>query len=95
VDRYDPVTGFSAMERLTGWHAAIMAGFVADATVAPGVHPVERAMSAGSFLEAFRGRGFEIVDVEVVPILASLSWDVTFGSGRRGRPAVGLSRLSR
>ena len=62
VDRYDPTTGFSAMERLTGWHAAIMAGFVADGTVAPGVHPVERAMSAGRFLELFRGRGFEIVE---------------------------------
>jgi lysine 6-dehydrogenase len=62
VDRHDPVTGFSAMERLTGWHAAIMAGFVADGTVEPGVHPVERAMSAGRFLEAFRGRGFEFTE---------------------------------
>jgi lysine 6-dehydrogenase len=60
VDRYDPATGFSAMERLTGWHAAIMAGFVADGTVPPGVHPVEKAANAGRFLEEVRRRGFAI-----------------------------------
>lgn len=60
VDRYDPATGFSAMERLTGWHAAIMAGFVADGTIPPGVHPVERAMSAAPFLDAVRRRGIVI-----------------------------------
>ena len=58
VDRYDPATGFSAMERLTGWHAAIMAGFVADGTVPSGVHPVERAMAAARFMEEVRRRGF-------------------------------------
>jgi lysine 6-dehydrogenase len=60
LERYDPATGFSAMERLTGWHAAIMAGFVADGTVPPGVHPVERAMPAAPFLEAVRRRGIRI-----------------------------------
>lgn len=60
VDRYDPATGFSAMERLTGWHAAIMAGFVADSTVPPGVHPVEKAVDAARFLEEVRRRGFAI-----------------------------------
>jgi lysine 6-dehydrogenase len=60
VDRYDPATGFSAMERLTGWHAAIMAGFVADGTIPPGVHPVERAMPAAPFLDAVRRRGIVI-----------------------------------
>jgi lysine 6-dehydrogenase len=60
ADRYDPATGFSAMERLTGWHAAIMAGFVADGTVPPGVHPVEKAVAAGRFLDEVRRRGFLI-----------------------------------
>lgn len=60
VDQYDPVTGFSAMERLTGWHAAIMVGFVADGTVPSGVHPVERAVGAGRFLEEVRRRRFRI-----------------------------------
>jgi lysine 6-dehydrogenase len=62
VDRYDPATGFSAMERLTGWHAAIMAGFVADGTIPPGVHPVERAMPADRFLDAVRRRGIVITE---------------------------------
>jgi lysine 6-dehydrogenase len=60
VDRRDPETGFSAMERLTGWHAAIMAGFVADGSVAHGVHPVERAVPAARFVEQVRRRGFAI-----------------------------------
>ncbi|HEX7172758.1 MAG TPA: saccharopine dehydrogenase C-terminal domain-containing protein [Candidatus Limnocylindria bacterium] len=60
VDRYDPVTGFSAMERLTGWHAAIMAGFVADGAVPPGVCPVERAVAAAPILDRIRQRGIAI-----------------------------------
>lgn len=60
VDRHDPTTGFSAMERLTGWHAAIMASFVADGEVPPGVHPVERAIAAGPFIDQVRRRGIAI-----------------------------------
>jgi len=62
VDRRDAETGFSAMERLTGWHAAIMAGFIAHGTVAAGVHPVERAMPAAPFVEQVRRRGFQVVE---------------------------------
>ena len=32
VDLYDEATGFTAMERTTGWHAAIVAAMVARAT---------------------------------------------------------------
>jgi len=60
VDRRDPATGFSAMERLTGWHAAIMAGFIADGTVSPGVHRLERAMPSTPFVDAVRQRGLVI-----------------------------------
>ena len=60
VDRYDPATGFSAMERLTGWHAAIMAGFIGAGSVAPGVHRMEQAVPAGSFMNEIRARGFQI-----------------------------------
>lgn len=60
VDRYDPLTGFSAMERVTGWHAAIMAGFIADGAVSPGVHSLELAMPATPFIEQVRRRGFQI-----------------------------------
>lgn len=60
VDRFDPHTGFTAMERLTGWHAAIMAAFVGHRTVSPGVRPVERALPATTFLEEVRRRGFTV-----------------------------------
>ena len=60
VDRYDPETGFAAMERLTGWHAAIMAEFISRGTVGPGVHRMEQAVPAGSFMEEIRRRGFQV-----------------------------------
>ena len=36
VDRYDEITGFTAMERLTGWHASVMMGFQARGRVEAG-----------------------------------------------------------
>jgi lysine 6-dehydrogenase len=51
VDRYDPATGFAAMERLTGWHAAIMAGLIAVGEVPAGVHSLERAVPATRFMQ--------------------------------------------
>ena len=60
IDLYDPETGFTAMERITGWHAGIMAEFIARGQVAPGVWPMERAVRASTFVEAARARGFEI-----------------------------------
>lgn len=58
VDRYDPITGFAAMERLTGWHAAIMAALIASGEVPPGVHSLEKAVAAGRFMEEVGRRGF-------------------------------------
>jgi lysine 6-dehydrogenase len=62
VDRYDPATGFTGMERLTGWHAAIMMGFQARGRVRAGAAAVELAVPADEFMEALRGRGvhFEV-----------------------------------
>jgi lysine 6-dehydrogenase len=62
VDRYDEATGFTAMERLTGWHCAIMMGFQARGQVRPGVIPVETAVPASEFMEALSQRGihFEV-----------------------------------
>ena len=57
IDRYDEATGFTAMERLTGWHAAIMAQFIGHGEIAPGVWPLEKAVSAGRFMEEIRKRG--------------------------------------
>ncbi len=60
VDYYDPATGFTAMERITGWHAGIMAEFIAHGVVKPGAWPVEQAVRASTFVERVRGRGFDV-----------------------------------
>ena len=60
VDRYDEATGFTAMERLTGWHAAIAAGMVARGVIPPGAHSVERGIPAGPFVNEARRRGLAI-----------------------------------
>jgi lysine 6-dehydrogenase len=58
MDRFDGATGFAAMERLTGWHAAIMTALVAAGEVPAGVHSLEKAVPAGRFMEEVRRRGF-------------------------------------
>jgi lysine 6-dehydrogenase len=58
VDRYDPVTGFSAMERTTGWHLSIVASLIAQGRVAPGATPLESAVSGRVFVAEAQKRGF-------------------------------------
>lgn len=41
IDRYDDATGFTAMQRLTGWHAAIVLGLAVRGQLTPGVRSVE------------------------------------------------------
>jgi len=62
IDRYDKDTDFTAMERLTGWHAAIMAQFIARREIPPGVLSLEKAVSATRFLDEVRRRGFQIME---------------------------------
>lgn len=59
VDYYDNATGFTAMERLTGWHSAIMLGFQVRGEVQAGGVPLEKAISAGRFMNAVRERGIK------------------------------------
>jgi lysine 6-dehydrogenase len=59
-DYYDETTGFTAMERTTGWHAAIMAGFMARRQTLLGGVPVELAVPGEVFVEEFRKRGFDL-----------------------------------
>ena len=59
-DSFDESTGFTAMERTTGWHAAIMAGFIARRQTLRGSIPVELAVSGPAFVEEFRKRGFDL-----------------------------------
>jgi lysine 6-dehydrogenase len=62
VDRYDEATGFTGMERLTGWHCAIMMGFQARGVVPAGARPLERLLldgtpSATDVMDAVSQRG--------------------------------------
>ncbi len=59
-DYADERTGFTAMERTTGWHAAIMAGFIARGQTPKGGVPVELAVPGQTFVEEFHKRGFDL-----------------------------------
>ena len=57
VDRWDEATGFTAMERLTGWHAAILMAMQARGRVAPGAHRMEQAVAAAEVMAELEKRG--------------------------------------
>jgi lysine 6-dehydrogenase len=59
VDRYDEGTGFTAMQRLTGWHAAICLGLAVRGRLTTGVVPVERVPGDLVVAEG-RARGWNI-----------------------------------
>ena len=59
VDRYDEATGFTAMQRLTGWHAAICLELAARGQLGAGVVPVER-VPGGLVVAEGRLRGWDI-----------------------------------
>ena len=60
IDFFDENTGFSAMERTTGWHAAIIAGLMARGVTPRGVKPVEVAVSGPLFVQELRKRGLPL-----------------------------------
>ena len=60
IDHYDEKTGFTAMQRLTGWHASIVSILAAQGRVGHGTIPVERAISGATIIEEARRRGFSI-----------------------------------
>ena len=63
LDRYDVDTGFTAMERTTGWHASIVAAMIARGEIPPGAHPVERGVPPTRFVEEARKRGLSITEL--------------------------------
>jgi lysine 6-dehydrogenase len=68
VDRYDEATGFTAMQRLTGWHASIMLIAAVTGQIAPGVTSVERALPGVAVVDEVRRRGFNLrTDVTAAP----------------------------
>lgn len=60
IDRYDEQTGFTAMERLTGWHCSVMLYLQTHGQVPPGAVPMEVAVDASTFMEEFIRRGFDV-----------------------------------
>ena len=59
VDRYDEATGFTAMQRLTGWHAAICLELAVLGRLEAGVIPVER-VPGDLVVDEGRARGWDI-----------------------------------
>lgn len=57
VDFYDDETGFSAMERTTGWHASIVAIMMAQGETPRGAKPLEIAVPGTAFVTELKRRG--------------------------------------
>jgi lysine 6-dehydrogenase len=60
IDYYDPETGFTAMERGTGWSAAIVAEMMARGQTPRGAGGVEVMVPAQPFVEQLRRRGISV-----------------------------------
>lgn len=60
IDYYDEQTGFSAMERSTGWSAAIVAEMMAHGRTPHGSGGVEKMVPAGAFIEELDRRGVAV-----------------------------------
>jgi lysine 6-dehydrogenase len=61
-DHFDEKTGFTAMERTTGWDAAIVAEMMAHGLTPHGAGGVESFVPAGPFVNELRRRGFQITE---------------------------------
>jgi len=66
IDFFDESTGFSAMERTTGWHAAIMAIFNARGVTPRGVKSVETAVPAPLFVQELIKRGIPLEETVIL-----------------------------
>jgi lysine 6-dehydrogenase len=62
IDRYDETTGFTAMERTTGWDGSIKAILNARGATPRGAHPAETAVPGPVYAEELRRRGFSLTE---------------------------------
>jgi len=62
IDRFDPVTGFTAMERSTGWDGSIKAILNAQGETPRGVIPGEIAVAGSRYVEELRRRGLSLTE---------------------------------
>lgn len=62
VDYYDQATGFSSMQRTTGWHLSIVAALMAQGRTPVGSVPLELAVAGDAFVAEARRRGFHFAE---------------------------------
>ncbi len=62
IDYYDESTGFTAMQRMTGWHISIVAAMIAKHNIPTGAIPLELAVPARAFVREAKKRGFKITE---------------------------------
>jgi lysine 6-dehydrogenase len=60
TDVYDEASGFTAMERTTGWDGAIVAGMMARGQTPRGAVPVELSVPASPFVQELHRRGIHV-----------------------------------
>lgn len=60
IDRFDEKTGFTAMERLTGWHAAIMLEMALEGKTRTGVRGLEQAVDPAEFMTEVKKRNISV-----------------------------------
>jgi len=62
IDSYDDKTGFTSMQRLTGWHAAVMLETAVQGKAKKGVNGLEDAVDPIPFMAEIKKRGIPVVD---------------------------------
>ena len=62
IDRFDEATGFTAMERTTGWDGSIKAILNARGVTPRGAHPAEIAVPGSVYAAELRRRGFSLTE---------------------------------
>jgi lysine 6-dehydrogenase len=66
MDFHDEETGFSAMERTTGFSAAIVCEMIADGVVEPGAHSLEQVIPGKPFVDALVARGIPFTETTTI-----------------------------
>lgn len=62
IDRFDETTGFTAMERTTGWDGSIKAIMNAHGVTPRGANPAELAVPGPAYAAELRRRGFDLTE---------------------------------
>jgi lysine 6-dehydrogenase len=60
IDKYDEETEFTSMQRLTGWHASIIAILSAQNKISKGALPIHEAADGKLIVDEFEKRGIKI-----------------------------------